>query len=205
MNLKLTDRDKVLALFLPAILVVTGYAYRFGWPRYSDLSKAQANQRNAEAQVPATTVKLIQSRARLADLSREIQVAEAEQRRAHGAWLAATGLCPEHLRRNERIEQLTSVLQRCNLRLIEDGEVDLSRDLKITPTLEFLAKQMSETTGPRKPQLRRLRLAGRYLDLLAALDDLAGRSDVLAIPVSVALKEGVPGTAVREWTLLVWI
>ena len=202
----MTQRDKVLALLLPALVVVAGYGWFFSTPKMVELTRARKSREDAIAKAPGVKKEVAQTRVRVMQLTVELQQLEARKKTILLAWESATGKCPVQQQRNERIEQLTGLLKRRGLSLVDDGEADAGKDGKLNPGLEALVKQMSETSPQHKPQLRRIHLKGRYLDLLGALEELAASKEVLAIPVGVSLKEDATlDNAVREWLLLVWI
>jgi hypothetical protein len=201
----LSERDKRVVLILPAILVVAGYGWFCFAGKHAESTRLEKSLEEARLRVP-TREQLQAQQRHLTLLQRDIAGQQKELEAARQKWLAAAGQCAVSALRNERIEKLTSLLHRHGLSLIEDGEAGTARDkeAKAPTALEPLAQQMGQISGQSPPQLRRIRLQGRYGDMLRALQAL-GQGEVLAIPVAVTMKAAAEGVDQREWTLLVWI
>lgn len=203
--MNLTERDKRVVLLLPAILVVAGYGWFVFAGKYEEQTRLTRSLEEARARTPNAPQLQAQQRY-LSQLLRGVSYQQAELEAARQKWLLAAGACTEPALRNERIEKLTRLLQRQGLRLLEDGEVNTARDrdVRLPIDLEPLARQMTQVSGAAPPQLRRIRLHGRYADMERALQEL-GQGEALAIPVVLTMKAATETADQREWTLLVWI
>jgi hypothetical protein len=202
--MKLSNRDRFLALILPALFVAMIYGFFWFKPRQEELNKAQIALEDARAKAPGLRMQVQQKQGELAVLKQKMQATELEMKKVRQEWDAAAGLCANPRLRNDRIEKLNGVLARRGLRMIEDGEADGTKDDKPSPTIDSLGEQLAKLSSQPKPQLRKIKVIGRYLDVLAALTDLAG-SDVVAVPVVLRMNEAPMTAKVREWVLLVWI
>jgi hypothetical protein len=201
--MNLTARDRLLAMLLPALLIIAGYGWFWLSPTQSELARAVKARDAAEEAYPKLQQQVKQAQAQFRGLTAEVQRLEAEKQKALLAWQAAAGRCADPHLRIERIERLNAVLSRRGLRLMEDAEAD-AKDGKVGAALDSLATQMAALGAGPKPEVRRVRIVGRYVDVLAALEDLA-KGDVVAIPVGLVMKEAGLTGETREWALMVWI
>jgi hypothetical protein len=200
----MTQRDKFLAMVLPAGLILLGYG---GWYRFSTKSAELAATRKAldEAERTAPRPDLLRLQERqLAIIPAEIDKWQGDLKLAFERWEAVAGKCASAEERNERIERLTGLLNRHKITVVTDGEADPSKGGKLPQALENLAKQFAETAKNHKPQLRQLHLEGSYFDVHGVLQELV-LGDVLAIPVGLTMKPSKESDAKLHWTLLVWI
>jgi hypothetical protein len=203
--MKMTERDKVMALLLPGVAVFAIYGWFVYPPKHTALNKAQAALADAQAKAPELNTQVLVAQSKLARASYDLKILNKKKQEAQQAWDKAAGYCTDARLRNERIEKLDALLARHRLRVIEDAEADASsKDGKVAPAVEGLCQELAGMSAQLKPQLRKVRMVGRYLDVLGALDALATR-EVVAIPVGLMMKEAHPNYNVREWVLLVWI
>jgi hypothetical protein len=204
--MQVTGRDRVLVLILPTLVVVIGYGWFFFRPLQKTLAANTVALRAARAKAPQTLAELAEVQSKLTLEKYQLQRLTAEKSNIRKCWEQAAGGCANAPDRNERIEKLNQLLTRYRLRLVDDSEAEPNgKDAKICPALEHLAQHFSTMSSDQgKPQLRRVHVVGRYLDVLAALEDLA-KGQVIAIPVGLTLKEAPLRYASREWVLLVWI
>jgi hypothetical protein len=202
--MNLTARDKFLAMFLPSIMVVAVYGWYWFTPTQAAWTQAVKSLDAARTANPGLKNQVLQAQAQLTVVNRDLQKYEGEKKAAHQAWDVAAGRCHDARLRNDRIEKLNGLLAHRNLRLLEDSEADSGKDGKVVPGLEGLAVQMATLAAAPKPQTRKIRMVGRYLDVVAALEDLT-EGDVLAIPIGLSMKEAPLTGGLREWTLIVWI
>ncbi len=202
----LTARDKVLVLFLPAILIGAGYGFWFNARKLDEFAKLQRALADAQTAMPTPT-QVLERKARLQQVVPEVRDLEAKNGRERDRWQALVGRCADTTGRNERLEQLTRLLADFDLDLLEGGPADVGKpnhEVKAPASLDALAKQIGESPNGHKPQSWRLRLSGNYLDLARALDRLAG-GDLMVIPIGLTMKEARSRDGRREWVLLMWI
>jgi hypothetical protein len=202
--MKLSQRDKLVVLLLPALVICAVYGWYFFPPKYAAWKAAHNAMADAHNKAPALQDKVLLTQAKVALANRQLQSLESDKQRAYQAWNQAAAHCTDPGMRNERIEKLNSLLARHGLRVIEDTEAEAGKDGKVAPAVEGLCKELASMSAQLKPQLRKVRMLGPYLDVVAALDDLATR-EVVAIPVGLMMKEAHLNDARREWVLLVWI
>jgi hypothetical protein len=196
-----TNRDKLLMLLLPAMAISFGY---FGWVGYrkqNELLSRRNDVAKAQRDVPPAEL-LRQRQMEVAKLSREIDKYHQDEAASRQAWDELAAKCASAEQRNERIEKLSSLLKSQRLVLMEDAEPDTSKAVHLSKTVDELGKLLASKTL--KPQLRQLHFYGGYPEVHNVLQELA-RGPVLAIPVSLTMKQSLRLKDRREWTLLVWI
>lgn len=202
--MRFTDRDKMLALVLPSLFIGLVYGYFFLWGKQIELGKALASRDDARLKSPGLRNQVMHADAQHKAADKSHKQLESEKQDAFAKWEAAIGRCSDPRERNHRVTRLNEVLSDRHLRLLEDTEADGTKDGQAHAALEALFKDTPSMPAREKPQLRKLRLVGRYLDVMAALTDLTD-SEVIAIPVGLAMKDASLKTSLREWTLMVWI
>ena len=84
-----------------------------------------------------------------------------------------------------------------------EGKESGGKDAKVSASLESLIQKIAHLSSAQKPQLRRIRFYGRFVDVHDVLEELA-KGPVLAIPVGLSMKSTIHPD-LREWTLLVWL
>lgn len=200
-----TARDRALILLLPSLVVVGAYGWLFFLPLQKQVRSVGTALEAAREKAPETRTQLAEVQAKLTLEKYQLRRLEVEKAEYHKAWEQVAGCCANAKQRNQRIEKLNKLLAARQLRLVDDSEADSgSNDCKICPALEKLGEHFTTMSAEGKPQLRRIHVVGRYLDVLAALEEMA-KGEVIAIPVGLQLKEAPIRYRSREWVLLVWI
>jgi hypothetical protein len=203
--MKLTERDKTILLLLPGVAIFAAYGWFFYPSKHTALVKAEEAVAKAREEAPALQNKVQFAQAKVVQAKQKLTKLAADRQTAQKAWDQASANCTDSRLRNERIARLNDLLGHHKLRVIEDAESDASgKDGKVATSVENLCTELAGMSAQLKPQLRKVRLIGRYLDVVAALDELAHR-EVVAIPVGLMMKEAPPHDNKREWVLLVWI
>jgi hypothetical protein len=201
--MKLSERDRRLALLLPSIAVLAVYGVFFARGKLTEWSRAAKTLEETRAKAPRPEELASQQR-QLINATQETSNAEAKLHEAQQKWRYGTAFCATGSERNARIEKLTSLLNNHDLRPMEDAEVDAGvKDTKLSASAESLAKTITQLSPAQKPQMRRIRFHGRYLDVLHALEALT-QGEALAIPVGLTMKT-TSDPERRDWVLLVWI
>jgi hypothetical protein len=199
-----SNREKILLIVAPAVLVVIAYTWWFGVVDKSKrLFQVLKELDKAEKAAPAPE-QFREPEMQRAMLMRELEKYQKEQTVARQTWDALAAACANPDMRNERIEKLTTLLAQHHLTLVDDGESNASSGGSTPKALDALGKLLTENAKNLKPQLRQLHFSGNYVDVHALLQDLS-RGEVVAVPVGLTMKPATDGTAKREWTMLVWI
>jgi hypothetical protein len=199
--LQRTDREKLLMMLLPAVLVAGGYSFFFMRGKLTRESQLATEVAKTRAAAPSPDQLALQE-ARRAQLVRETQEIDASLKQAHQRIQDLIGACTDPARRNQRIERLTKLLTRHDLGPITD-KAEAGRDSKVPQSLEPLAQRAAELMNGVKPHLLNLSFEGRYQDVYRVLEQLT-QGEVLAIPLAVTMKSADDPER-RVWSLLVWI
>lgn len=202
--MKRTTREKVLLVTLPSLLIFMIFGWFFFWPKHRELTRAEMVLQEARARAPGLNAQVTQMQMKLANLAADLERLETQKREAHSEWETFVGCCTDCNSRHNRIEKLNKLLARCKLRVVEETEADGGQVSKVAGVVENLGQQVAKLTGKPRPQLRKIKVLGSYLDVLAALEELTTK-EVLAIPVGLTMKPLSHDAAVREWVILVWI
>src|SRR5262245_44346922 len=111
----LSDRDKIMGLLLPTLLVVAGYAVFFFSPRQKDLNRAQTALDEARLKAPGLQNQLMQAQAKIMRLAQDQKRADTDLEHARNMWASTVGSCSDPRQRNHRVERLNDILRRRNL------------------------------------------------------------------------------------------
>lgn len=201
--MKLNDRDKFLAMLLPAIIIVAAYGLFFLRGQITERIRVEKSLADARSRAP-THAQIAAQRMEMSKLRQEAKAVDAKLKQLQNQWKYETAFCTAGAHRHDRIEKLTNLFNKYGLSSIEDGEAETSgKDTKLNASLESILVKITQISSTQKPQLRRIKFHGRFTDVHRVLDELA-TGEVLAIPVNLTMKT-TPDTNRREWTLLVWV
>ncbi|MBL8797620.1 MAG: hypothetical protein JNM56_27215 [Planctomycetia bacterium] len=196
-----SPRDKVLAMILPALLTGLCYLYFYYYPAQQTLNKQHDALLNLRRNAPNVRMQLLQKQQKLAEAEAELKAVNDEYAQVEARWKALAGGPSSERLPAEKIEQLTALLIRNGMTVLECKPAQGEGQANVPPALQAVAKRIGEQTGG-KPAQYRLRVAGSYLGLLRVLERVNEREPV-AIPISLSMKEHEEGY--REWVLVVWI
>jgi hypothetical protein len=198
-----TNREKVLVLVFPAILILGVYGLKLSGIR-TRLTAATASLESAKKSVPAPAA-VQAEQIRIADLNRQLADVEKQTADWDQQWheLQATRAVDSHAR-IEAIEGLTALLNRNRLDLQEGGPAEANESARLPKELDEVIKLLAEKKTEVRPQLWRVRFTGRYADVLDALEELQ-TAEPLAVPVHLQMTNASLETDQRSWTLYLWI
>lgn len=200
--MKLSERDKLLALLLPAVVIALGYTLFVLRTKVNEVTRAENALAEARSKAPSRDVILVQN-AQLQKVTKENAELKAKLDGLDRQWRYATAFCTGGGNRNERIEKLTALLNKYDLHAVEDAEAESGKESSVSAAIEKLAQRVTHGATNAKPYVRRIRFQGTYADVHSVLDGLA-QNDLLGVPVSLTMKQtDVP--ARHEWLLLLWI
>jgi chromosome segregation ATPase len=213
--MNLTDREKLLLPFFPAILVFAIYAWAFGTRVHGRWTTAQdelaAMEQDAAGSV--TTQQIWQQEMRLKDLRRRIEQAEQRQAALRQQADELTGTLTARRRDIDAMDSLIALLQRHRIILEDELPARGPETAGMAASLEQALRTLQEavtapqtaarartsrtrarvttvtrpaSTATQDSRLRRIRFHGRFTDVLAALNELA-RTDDGAVAVSLEM------------------
>jgi hypothetical protein len=194
--MKLTDRDKQLVIWMPALALVIGYAMIVASAPNARVKRLRQQVAQARAMTPGQ-FDVGQYEAQLARFALELTTIKAESAKVQSA-VSIPG-SPANIR---AAEQVAALLPRHHLALIEQSGVAMAPG-EVLPVLQRLIVQYGEVKGPDLPAFWRVKFTGTYLDVVAALDELA-TADYCAVPTNLAMADG-PQLGIKTWTLVLWM
>jgi DNA repair exonuclease SbcCD ATPase subunit len=216
--MNLTDREKLLLLIFPAVLVFAVYAWAFGTASQNRMVRVQDElaAMRQDAAGAATAQQIWQQRSRLKELRRAIDEAQARSASLRREADELGGSLAARRRDIETIDALTALLRRHRILIEEELPARGADTAGMAASLEQATRTLQESlsapqttararTGraratvsivARPPasaasqdtRFRRLRFQGRFADVLAALEELA-ETDGGAVAVSLEMEE----------------
>lgn len=214
-----SNRDRVLAMLLPAILIGVGYFLFFSEQKTLDEARAGLEAAKSSAVGPEA-VGL--QRMKLAAMQKESSDLKAAttllmERRKE---LASVGSISP-IMRTQALRKLSGMLWERGLFPFEESSLQ-GESTRLSPSFDGVLKTLAgppagTTVNPFAPQpptnsnaaageqrVWRIRFYGRYADVLETLEALRD-SDSPIIPISLTMSESRTETQWRSWTLLLWI
>jgi chromosome segregation ATPase len=202
MNLA-TNREKLLILLLPAALILCGYSLKL-----SSLRTRHAGAQAALEETRKTTPQKAQfqaERKRIADLNAELAELANRNKDREAQWRKLQqDRSTNSTVRIEAIEEITALLNRNQLKLVDEEPAEGTDAGKLPASLEAVAALLKKNNPEVNTDLWRVRCVGRYEDVLHALEEL-NEVEPLAIPVHLQMGEAKHTTEIRSWTLFLWI
>jgi len=203
--MKLTEREQVLVTFLPAAVIVAGYVWLS--PLFSS-GKPLGTLRDEYAQAGQEAVRPLElsaQRAQVATVKRRIEELEKEKRDLEDRMAETCGQLAGSRKRMRSLDALTGLFKRHGLSIIEDGPAEEGHQARLPAPMAEATGRLLGGSPQRAGQVRCIHFVGRYMDVLAALEELAGDSSPAAVPVGLSMSEADVQSELREWTLLVWL
>jgi hypothetical protein len=201
--MKLTERDKWIALVLPLAVVVVGYTLWYRSAVRPEADRAQQEYATAVAnQVSREAVD--RQREELKNLRVSLQ--EVQTRKA-GLDRQAAELCGQWTGSGRQLaadQELVALFAQHHLHLIDEspakGRTGADLPKSLSAALERLG--WSADSGG---QVRAFKLVGPYPQVLKAIQELARRRECLAIPIGLSMAQTDLSVHERQWMLLVWM
>jgi len=201
--MKTSNRDKILILFLPSLLVAVLYWQWIASPLGAEVTKASKELAALKSRPPAEPLIMMKT-AQVSKLHEELAQCQKDKQQLEAQWQALAGINHGTGRRPDKIETLTAVLNQYGLIILEQAQAETSKDANLPGGLNAVVQRLKDTAGPRKPEVWRYRVQGSYAGLLRVLHQLSS-GEAAVVPLSVTMKETDLHSDVREWTLLLWI
>jgi hypothetical protein len=203
----LSDREKLLLLVAPVAVILAGYA---SWFNLFERAKLQAIVSAHEAAVAGAPkpFELPNEMACNAALTREVARCAKQKQELEARADAVLGQYVDSQRQIQAGQQLTDLFSRHGLEVLHEelafkvDQIKLPRSLK--GAIERLGRDRGRK-GRENTQVRRLRLVGRYIDLMDAIQELAQADNPPGTPISLKMDEADADAEARSWTLWVWL
>jgi len=188
---KLSARERILLLILPAALVVL--LYSFGWnPSHIKALTSSTGELQKAREKESTRSVVLDDRS----LDREIARLSAEKTKLQRQLDALTGEGSTDAQRTETVMLMSALLRRHRLLVVEESPVG-APDKTVAP--RTTAKK-SALSGKAPERFWKIRFLGSWADVTAALTDLRS-FEAPCFPVSLTMAEPQSGTPIRDWTL----
>lgn len=191
-----TPREKLLILALPSLIVLAIYVNWFGSPLQKEVQRANGELRGLQSKVSSPVV-LVQKSAKLNQVNNDAKLLQEQFTELERDWKTLAGMDGSH--RSAKIEELAELLKSHGLNVIEQT-LETGKEGTVPGALEAVVKRM----GDRKPQVWRFRVRGTYASLFGALTQLTNGEPAVT-PLGLTMKDAPLHTAIREWSLVVWI
>ena len=94
---------------------------------------------------------------------------------------------------------------RHNLELVEESPPAKGGAAKLPNSVVEAMRPMGDAQWEKSGQVRSLRFAGKFMDVLAAVQELTQAESPPGIPISLSMAEANLLGDRRTWTLLVWM
>jgi hypothetical protein len=149
-------------------------------------------------------VDLLQQQGMVARLQRD--VAELEKRKVNldrqKAEVRGEVAAPS---RHAHERELNALLVRHHLELIEESPPAQGGVAKLPRSVVEAMRPMGDAQWEKSAQVRSFRFTGRFMDVLAAIQELTQDETPPGIPISVTMADANLLDDRRTWTLLVWM
>jgi hypothetical protein len=199
--MKLTERDKWIALVLPMAIVLIVYGFWYRSAVHPEVAKA--------AQAHAAAVAGQISPAVLARQYQQVEAARAAVKAAEGRKAGldrqAAELCGQWTTSGRQLtadHELVTLFATHHLDLVDESPA--KGESGLPGSLSAALERLGWVAG-RGGQVRAFKLAGSYPQVLKAVQELAGRRECLAIPIGLSMAEVDLSVSTRQWMLLVWM
>jgi hypothetical protein len=150
-------------------------------------------------------LELATQRAEVATLKRQTDELENEKRELESRKAETCGQLAGSRKRMRSLDALTALFKRYRLSIVEDCPAGEKHEAKLPTAMAEATKRLMGESQGQPGQVRCIHFVGRYMDVLAALEELAGDESPAAVPVGLSMSEANVESELREWTLMVWL
>ncbi len=207
--MKLTDREKLLLLVAPVAIILAGYA---SWFNLFQRAKLQAVTSAYQAAVdefdkigPYDAANAARHNRNLTD---EVSRREKQKQELEARADAVLGHAVDPQRRIHAGGQLTELFSGHGLQVLHEEPAVMRDETKLPRSLARAIVRLGKDRGRKTQetaQIRCLQMVGRYVDLMAAVQELAQADDAPGVPVRLTMAEADAAAEARSWTLWVWM
>jgi len=203
--MKLSEREQLLVTLLPAVVIVAAYVwlspmFSGGKPLGTLREECDAARKSA-----VRPIDLMAQRAQVSTLKERIEALEKEKRELEGRVAETCGKLAGSRKRMRSLDALTGLFRRHGLSIVEDCPAGKDHEAKLPSAMAEATGRLMGRSQDQAGQVRCIHFVGRYMDVLAALQELAGEKSSAAVPVGLSMSEADMTTELRQWTLLVWL
>ena len=194
--MKLTERDRQLAILLPAMALIIGYLMTVAAAPARRIKQLQQQIAQARQTAPGP-FEIADYEQQTVRSAQKLAAVEAESGKIRSALDA--------LRRpssGRAAEQVAALLPRHRLALLEQSCL-AGAPKDAAPAVQRMAAEFNLAASTDGPAFWRLKFVGAYGDVVEVLDELAA-ADYRVVPVNLTMADGSqPGS--KTWTLVLWM
>ena len=198
--MKLTDRDKQLVIWLPALVVIIAYFWLAASAPHARVKRLKLQISQAVEKAPRP-LDLAGAEANIIQLKRDLAAGEADMAKMKTNLAALAGISGNPIQANVA-EKVAALFSQHHLVLVEQIPM-AAQSATLPPALQRLAAQSQKSLGASGAEFWQVKLTGNYADMADALADLAG-SQLRAIPAILNMTDG-PQPTTKLWTLVLWM
>ena len=192
------ERERLLRLMMPAMLVLIVYAVFFNWPNQRSY-KARRDEVDRARRIAVTDQQAWDANQLV--IRTQQQLDEKQDQLATGKLELTTmcrSACDPHTR-FDTVDQITSLFGRNDVSLISQAVVNQP---ELSEQLTQVLKKIEKRSGETKLEFRRFSLQGNYTNVVRLVTQLTGEVES-ALPVSIELDSTDSKDGSHAWNLIV--
>lgn len=204
----MSQRDKVLAMILPAICIAAAYLVFFLVPGNTQLEEMESRMRSAEAGIVSED-QLLAARQKETKLRNELIAVQKKIKLASDELDALASTVNKPVNQAVRVRRITELLKKHQMHIIETGfadraagGADASFPASIAQVLNRLGERTKQTSVT--PRVWRIRIVGSFTQAKQVLEQLCDDENY-GVPIGLAMEESLEDTNLHIWTLTIWI
>jgi hypothetical protein len=202
--MKISERERLVLTLLPLAIILGGYAWWFNMFERHRVAKVEADYERASAGA-VRPVEVVGQRAQAAAQRRQIDSLKTERKELEDRRLRIVGELAGPQKRMRATDELTGLFERHGLQILEECPAGKDHAAQLPPSMTAAFGRLEGASKPLASQVRCIHFTGRYMDVLAALEEIAQHETPPAIPVGLTMSETEADRDVRTWTLQVWM
>lgn len=202
--IKITDRDRWLAMVLPTVLVVAGYAWWYHASMRPTLARQQQDYEAAMAG-QLSPMAVAEQRRQAERPRQEIQELNAKKKTLDSEAALLCGQLANPGRQIASNRALVELFVRNELHLVEESALQGEAAAKLPKSLAAALARVGWSAQGGQGQVRSFKVTGGFPQVLKAIEELADSQPCLAIPIGLSMAQADPSLDERQWTLVVWM
>lgn len=193
------DRERWILVALPAIAIGTLYVLFF---YVSDNNALQAMQNSYDEakkrEVPM--IEMAKVSKKLDDIKIEVADLEALQKKLQTKWSEIAKRANQQTSRVDHVNELTEMLNKRNLRIVEAGEAEQGNRQELPPALVKARERLKREGSEIDLVVWQVKCVGKYREVAEVLEELAA-SPHGPIPISIQMDQAAPLAEERVWVI----
>jgi hypothetical protein len=202
--MKLSDRERLVVLWLPLALILGGYTWWFNLVQRPRINQVEKVYREIAAK-PVSAAEVLTFQARVTQLTHELDALAQQKSRLQAEAAEITGRVVDPRKRILAEQQLSDLFRQHGLQVLEQGPAKQAGDLKLPKAVTDALGRFGEVNREKLGQVLCWRLAGRFADVRTAVQELARQEAPPGIAIGLIMAEADVTVSGRQWTLFVWM